>query len=300
MRILIAEDDAMSALMLQHTIRHLGHECVLAQNGLEAWALFQHMAVDVVISDWIMPDMDGIELCRRVRSDSRQGYTYFIFLTMLSDKADVLTGITAGADDYLTKPLDRSDLSMRLLVAERVTTLHQQLAAQTAKLEHLSQQLFQQAHVDALTQLGNRRRLTEDLAAIPGRVARYGQRYAAVMCDLDHFKAYNDHSGHIAGDTVLQLVARTITGYCRTEDFIYRYGGEEFLVIMPEQSLTSAATAAERLREAIEGLGISIPDGLITIRVHKSQYLGHLRSIEQSCGRMNAAQERYLANDVCN
>lgn len=257
MRVLIAEDDNVSRLILLRAVQKFGHECLAARDGLEAWELFQDSDVDMVISDWMMPGMDGIELCRRIRAEDGRPYTYFIFVTALGDKEHLIAGITAGADDYLTKPFDPDELQIRLITAARVTVLHRQLREQRAELERLNSQLFDQARRDPLTQLGNRLRLREDLEALVGRVERYGHGYCAALCDIDFFKAYNDTYGHLAGDEVLALVARTLARGFRRGDTVYRYGGEEFLVILPVASLEAATTAVERVRNEIEALGIA-------------------------------------------
>jgi two-component system, cell cycle response regulator len=256
MRILVAEDDAATCLVLEAAVTSLGHDCVVATNGKEAWRLFEAVDVEVVISDRMMPGMDGVELCRRIRACGRDTYTYFIFLTVFDKKADVLSGMEAGADDYLVKPLDIDDLKMRLLVASRVTSLHRKLSQQSAQLERLNRQLFDQSRTDPLTQLGSRLRLSEDLENIHAKVDRYGHSCCAVMCDVDFFKAYNDSKGHLAGDEVLQAVSRALMNTTRMGDQVYRYGGEEFLILLPEQSLDDGLAAAERYRKAIEQLAI--------------------------------------------
>src|SRR3712207_6410931 len=139
MRILIAEDDAVSRLLLRRSVEQLGHECLVAEDGDAAWGLFQRYEVDVVVSDWMMPGLDGPALCRRIRSHPRQTYTYVILLTALAGKQFLLAGLEAGADDYLTKPLDRDELRARLVTASRVTTLQRQLAEKSAELERLNQ-----------------------------------------------------------------------------------------------------------------------------------------------------------------
>lgn len=259
MRILIAEDDPGSRLILQMAVEQFGHECLIAEDGLEAWTLFRSAQVEVIISDWMMPGMDGIELCRRVRSLARSTYTYFIFVTALVHKSDVLQGIEVGADDYLTKPLDPEELQIRLLVASRITGLHRQMAEQAEQLETLNRQLFQQGRTDPLTQLGNRLRLREDLDMLQARALQYGQTYCAVLCDIDLFKMYNDSYGHLAGDEVLRAVASTILESCRSGDAAYRYGGEEFLLILPVQTLEVAGFVADRLRQAVADLAIAHP-----------------------------------------
>jgi diguanylate cyclase (GGDEF)-like protein len=270
MRILIAEDDEASRMILEAAVRQLGHESVSANDGAEAWRLFQLGKVDAVISDRAMPVMDGFELCRRIRALPGSGYSYFIFLTSFSDKTGIRDGMSVGADDYLGKPLDFDELSARLTVATRLTELHQRLAAQQTELELLNQELFAQARIDPLTQLASRRKLAEDLEMVSGRVERYRERYCAVMCDIDHFKLFNDTYGHPAGDKVLQSVARAMMNACRAGDQVYRYGGEEFLLILPNQSLDGGHVNAERLRSAVEALDIpheASPAKRVTISV---------------------------------
>src|SRR5207247_6324958 len=127
MRILVAEDDTTSRLIIEAAVTSLGHECIVATSGEEAWRLFETADVEVVISDRMMPGMNGLELCRRVRASNKDIYTYFIFLTILDERSDVISGMEAGADDYLIKPLDAVELKLRLHVASRVTALHRQL-----------------------------------------------------------------------------------------------------------------------------------------------------------------------------
>ena len=276
MRILIAEDDPPSRLIHQMTVEKLGYECLVTEDGEEAWELFRSDGADVIISNWMMPETNGVELCQKVREAGRDAYTYFILLTALGDKEHLLKGMNAGADDYLTKPLDADELQVRLISAARVTSLHRQLAEKTQglqnlnlQLEQLNLQLFQQARKDPLTQLGNRLRLRDDLEIMRGEIERYERDYCAVLYDIDFFKAYNDHYGHLEGDEVMIRVANVISEHCRSGDRAYRYGGEEFLVVLPEQSLESAATAAERVRHAIESLAIphnaKKPPGGLTI-----------------------------------
>lgn len=271
MRVLIVEDDAVSRMILRRAVERFGHECLTATDGSEAWEMYQESPeVDVVISDWMMPGLDGPALCEKIRNHAghRDGYPFFIFLTALRDKAHRLEGMQAGADDYLSKPLDRDELEVRLIAAARVTSLHRQLSSQKKELEKLNFELFKQARRDPLTRLGNRLRLREDLETLRAQVERYGHSYSAVLCDVDSFKLYNDRYGHLKGDEVLQKVAEAILQSFRTGDTSYRYGGEEFLIILPEQSLESAALAAERLRRAVEELAIPHEDsksGIVTV-----------------------------------
>lgn len=267
MRILIADDETISRTLLRRSVEHLGHECTAAADGLEAWQKLQERDFDVLISDWMMPGMNGLELCRKVR-ESRQGaYLYFILLTALDGKDSFLEGMEAGADDYLTKPLDRDSLQARLIAAKRITSLHQQLVHQKAELEKLNDYLYRCGRVDALTGVGNRLRMEEDLASLVARVQRYGQKYAFGLCDVDNFKKYNDMYGHGAGDECLREVARMLQKQCRQGDEVYRYGGEEFLVVLPEQTAETAVIAMDRMRGAVEKLKIphqGNPPGVVT------------------------------------
>jgi len=252
LKILMADDSATSRLVLQRALEQLGHEVLVARDGVEAWSSFLLARPSVVISDWIKPGMDGAELCRRIREDSDGPYTYFVMLTSLEDKDDVLDGMRAGADDYLTKPLD--ELEVRLIAAVRVTELHD-------RLEELKRRLHREARVDPLTHVGNRLRLREDLEALAGRIERYGHGSSVALFDIDRFKAFNDTAGHLAGDEVLAAVAAELRRQARRGDEVYRYGGEEFVVIFPEQDTAHTRLAAERMRAAIERLAVDHPEG---------------------------------------
>jgi two-component system, cell cycle response regulator len=272
LRILIAEDDDVSRTLLHCSVQKYGHECLAAEDGAKAWELYRNIPkVDVLISDWMMPGMDGPELCRRIRDDQRDGYTYFIFLTTLGDKQHFLSGFEVGADNYLSKPLDRDELQVRLIAASRVTGLHRKLAEQKAETEKLNSELFAASRQDPLTGLGNRLRLREDLETLSAQARRYGRGCCAMLCDVDYFKLYNDTYGHFAGDEVLVRVANVIAKNLRVGDTAYRYGGEEFLVILPEQDLESARVVAERLRRSVEDLAIvhkpRTPPGPVTVSV---------------------------------
>jgi two-component system cell cycle response regulator len=267
-RILIAEDDTASRLILEAALAGLGHEVIAATDGEQAWRMFQSEKVEAIISDREMPGLNGVDLCRRIRGSDGGRYIYFIFLTSVNDKVGAAEGIRVGADDYLMKPLNRHELEARLMVASRITELYRELADQQVELERLNSQLFRQARIDGLTQVGNRLKMREDLNILVARVAEQGESFCAVMCDVDHFKLYNDEYGHLQGDEVLKKVARTLVQGCRPNDEVYRYGGEEFLLVMPEQSIEAACAAAERHRARIEQLAIpniGSPGTIVTI-----------------------------------
>jgi two-component system, cell cycle response regulator len=256
MKILVAEDSASSRLVIERALVDLGHECILAEDGTQAWEHFQGSGAEVVISDWMMPGIDGDELCRRVRDDPEAPYVYFIILTSLEGRRHVINGMRAGVDDYLTKPFDPAELEARLIAAARVTSLHHRLARQGAELERLNANLFEDSRRDHLTGLGNRKRLDEDLKEWTARAERYGDIFSIALFDVDNFKGYNDSLGHQAGDGVLRSVADTLLRGCRLGDVAYRYGGEELLVAFAGQTLEHAITASERMRAAIETMAI--------------------------------------------
>jgi diguanylate cyclase (GGDEF)-like protein len=292
MRVLVVDDSATARLILQRAVSGLGHECTVAEDGGQGWALYQEAGADVVISDWMMPGIEGDELCRLVRG-SGSAYSYFILVSGLEDKAHILEGMKAGADDYLTKPLDLDDLEACLTAAARVTTLHRKLAEQQTELEHLNAELHDQARLDPLTGTANRLRMQEDLESLEARMARYDHRCAAVLCDVDRFKSYNDVCGHLAGDRVLRAVADALVDACRGGDTVYRYGGEEMLVVLPEQDRQAALAAGERMRRAVEALGLPHPgvgsDAVVTISVGVTLWMPQDGSWESALRRADSA-----------
>src|SRR5439155_17566830 len=156
MKVLIADDSAVPRLILEKLLAAMGHETVSAADGEEAWERYRAFAPDVVLSDWLMPRVDGIELCRRIRADQADRYTYFILLTAMTEVEHVITAMAAGADDFMVKPLEKTALEAALIGARRVTTLHEELRLQRAALERLNRLLFDDARRDSLTLLGNR------------------------------------------------------------------------------------------------------------------------------------------------
>jgi two-component system cell cycle response regulator len=265
LKILVADDDATSRLIITTAVSNLGHECETVSEGTQAWDAFRLCRPDVVISDWMMPGKSGLELCSSIRSDPSGSYTYFIMVTRHDGREQILEGMGAGADDYLTKPLNAEDLEARLIAAARVTSLHRQLGHQRSELESLNAELAAVARRDPLTGLANRRALDEDLEVLEARVTRYGHRYCMAVLDIDHFKAYNDSCGHQAGDQVLEKVAKVLKADVRIGDSLYRYGGEEFLCIFPEQSVRTAALAVQRMRARLERQAIPHPDSPLDV-----------------------------------
>ena len=239
-----------------------------AANGHEAWAKFRQFEPQVLVTDRRMPGLDGLQLCRAVRDSEQNSYTYIVMLTSLARQDEILAGIDAGADDYVIKPLDPFALHSRLLVAHRVTSLHLELSRYRAELA-------KQAQTDPLTRLNNRLKLAEDLDRLHQSSVRYGRDYSLALCDIDFFKSYNDTYGHQAGDSALQAVAEVLAAFRRQGDGIYRYGGDEILLVLPEQPASAAASALERFRATVQGLGIThstSPAGVLTISVGISSF----------------------------
>jgi two-component system, cell cycle response regulator len=255
-RIIVVDDDPASRQDVLSGLDKLGYEAVEVADGEAAWAAYQEQRADVVICDRSMPGVDGLELVRRIRAGTEPEYTYVILLTPPAQRVQVLEGMEAGADGYLAKPVDAFDLQTAMIAASRVTSLHRQLARYRVELERLNADLAQLARTDALTRLGNRLRFDEDLTELHWRCARYGWSYCLAVCDLDRFKVYNDTHGHLAGDEALRRIAATVAAATRRGDGVYRYGGEEFVVILPEQSLEAGLAAAERIRTAVEEQGV--------------------------------------------
>jgi two-component system chemotaxis response regulator CheY len=255
-RILIADDDGTSRLLLKAMATKLGHECLVATDGTSAWDLLSAEGFDVLLTDWMMPGLEGPELCRRVRQEQNGRYVYIVMITGLGNPEQVLQGMSAGADDYLIKPVDPFAVQTRLVAAERVTGLHRQVESFRAQLEHANLELLGRSLTDALTGLGNRRRMDEDLTSAHARAGRDQHPYSIALFDIDHFKLYNDHYGHLAGDEALRQVARCLNHTVRSGERVYRYGGEEFLLLLPSCDMQDATATADRLRREIAGANV--------------------------------------------
>lgn len=238
-KVLIAEDNAVSAKILQKNILDWGYEVVLAKDGKEAWLALKNEGIKLAVLDWMMPEISGIQLCRKIRENDHQGedqeYTYIILLTAKDEQKDLIQGFSAGADDYITKPFHHLELKARLKTGKRIIDLQKQLQEQASR--------------DGLTGLWNRKRMFRILDKEINRAKRDNLPVAIIMIDIDKFKAINDTHGHHVGDLVLQEVAATLKKSVRNYDEIIRYGGDEFLAILPNCSLAKAESIAERLRQ---------------------------------------------------
>jgi len=272
LRVLVAQADDDARQDLAREIRRLGHRTRTARNQSEAESMHGADRADVVFADWDLGGIDGIELCRRIRATGdEKPYTHFIGLTHRLDHEAILRATTAGADDVLLLPVDPEALRLRLISARRIIDQYRKLAERNNVLRRQSEASFQAARIDPLTQVANRLRLSEDLGALWARARRYGHHYSAALCDIDWFKTYNDHYGHLEGDRVLVRVAEAIRRGLRLGDGLYRYGGEEFLVLLPEQSLDEACVAMDRVRRNVERLAIPTVGGVLTISIGVSE-----------------------------
>jgi two-component system, cell cycle response regulator len=245
MRVLIADDDPVSRQMLARMLSSWRYDVIAASDGDEARAILQwDDPPRLVILDWMMPGLTGPELCRQLREDPREAYAYILLLTARSDKHDVIEGMKSGADDYITKPFDTEELKVRLRAGRRILDLEDELVAAREALRD-------QAMHDPLTGLWNRYSILDMLRRELARAAREERSVGVVMADIDHFKQINDTFGHLAGDAVLQDAARRLEGALRPYDVVGRYGGEEFLIVLPSSNRALVMQQAERLRSAI-------------------------------------------------
>ncbi len=243
--ILIAEDDRMFRVLLQSWLEDRGYQVTLAQNGQQAWALLQsETAPKLVILDWMMPGMTGLEICQQLRARSDLQYRYVLLLTARNQKQDLVAGLEAGADDYLSKPFDALELHARLQVGRRILDLQEQLLAAQEALR------FEATH-DFLTGVWNGAAILQALEREIERAARMQTSLGIMMLDLDNFKQVNDVHGHLAGDEVLRAAARRIAEAVRVYDLVGRYGGEEFLVLTPGCVPPALQQQAERVRASL-------------------------------------------------
>ena len=254
LRVLAAEDNPLFQSVLRNMLTKWGYEATVAHNGKEAWQALQSPdAPRLAILDWMMPGMDGVEVCRRVRAEIREPYIYILLLTARTEAQDLVDGMEAGADDYLTKPFNAHELRVRLRAGRRIIDLQEQLLLTQAALR-------EQATHDSLTGLRNRLSILETLQIELARAAREVQPIAALMVDLDRFKDVNDTYGHLAGDMVLREAARRMKAAVRCYDAVGRYGGEEFLIVLPGSEGPAARSQAERIRDAIGSEPFPIPN----------------------------------------
>lgn len=258
-KILVADDDLTSRLILSSTLKKFGYEPIVVANGKSALEALQgDDALTLAILDWMMPEMDGIEVVRAVKTLDRDIQPYIIMLTTKTDKEDVITGLESGADDYIRKPFDAEELWARIRVGIRTVELQRRLVESQKRLEY-------EAIHDPLTGVLNRRGILERLEEELERAYRRGTFLGVALLDLDHFKKINDTYGHQTGDQVLQGFVRIIQTHSRPYDILGRIGGEEFLFIVPEVNEQEVRGILDRILRAVAESPITTPAGMIHI-----------------------------------
>lgn len=271
MRILIADDDPVSRCLLEELLTEWGHEVVACGDGAEAWAVLQGSAPPLLaILDWVMPSLDGLELCRRIRRQPATSYVYVILLTSRTGKENLLAGMEAGADEYLSKPYDPQELRLRIRAGQRIVELERALRLQATH--------------DPLTGAWNRGAVLEILQRDLSRAQREGLTITAIMVDVDHFKHINDTWGHQIGDVVLREVVMRLAQSLRPYDALGRYGGEEFLIVVLNVPVTSVVHLAERLRTCTADLPVQTSVGKVAVTIS----LGV--ATEESAGDVDATE----------
>ncbi len=245
LKVLVADDSVVYRKLVEQAFTDANYSLLVAQSGQEAIDLLGQHIPAIVITDWMMPDLTGIELCQHIRARSQNPYTYVIILTSVSAKEYVVKGLAAGADDYLTKPFHPEELLARVEVGRRLVELHRQVEAKNRLLEEL-------ALTDSLTGLPNRRAIDEWAPRQLSGASRHGFPFWVVMADLDNFKSVNDSSGHDAGDKVLKRFADILKTNSRRSNICGRIGGEEFLFILTHADKENVVSVVERVRKQFE------------------------------------------------
>jgi two-component system cell cycle response regulator len=245
MKILIADDESVSRRMLQGLLGKWGYEVIPAEDGNAAWEKLKAPdAPRMALLDWMMPGQNGVDVCRALRKLRPEPYTYILLLTAKDAKESVVEGLESGADDYLTKPFNPQELKARIRVGLRLLDLEDNLVQAREAMR------FKATH-DTLTGVWNRGAILETLEREVWRSRREGLSLGALIADLDHFKSVNDTYGHLAGDSVLREVTKRMQADVRPYDAVGRYGGEEFLILLPGCNGPDTREKAERLRETI-------------------------------------------------
>ena len=261
MQILIADDDPVARRMIEAFLSQWGFETVAAEDGNEAWKILQQKNPPrLAILDWMMPGMDGLQICREVRKLTERPYIYLLLLTGKDQKDDIAKGLEAGADEYLCKPFDPTEVKARVRSACRVLELHERMIATLEKLR------IEVTH-DTLTSVWNRSAILDILQRELARSERESSPVSVVIADVDHFKQINDKHGHQAGDAALREVTVKMQSQVRPYDSLGRYGGEEFLVVAPGCDLNGGKVFAERLRVAVSHEPIETTQGPIPVTV---------------------------------
>ena len=294
MRVLVVEDDRAMLVLLEAMLKAAGHEVLVARNGVEAMHAVGQQRPQLVITGWTMPKMDGITLCRKLRSDPALRDVYLIILTIQESVDRLVEAFDAGADDYLVKPVAQKIFFARLRAAQRVVRLQEELAFDREQLLRFSkdlavsnERLQRLALTDALTELPNRRFAMERFEQEWALSKRGDRTLSCMMVDIDNFKPINDKYGHQAGDEALKLVASALRQSARTQDVVCRFGGEEFVVICPDTGIEAAHKCAERLRLNVAALKFKSQEASIklTVSIGVAQKNEGIASVEELLSR---------------
>ncbi len=280
MRILLVDDDHFQRALLEMVVKKTGYDVVSAQDGAIAWKMMEEERFRMVITDWLMEGMDGIELIKRIRAADWPGYTYTLLITAREGRSSIIDGLRSGADDYLAKPFDEEELLARIAIGERVL--------------RLEDKLVEQAQRDALTGLFNRRALYDHIRREMSRASRSGLSMGLIMADIDHFKHINDTWGHISGDRVLVHLAEIMREATRGYDHIGRWGGEEFMILLPDADHEQTRLVAERIRSSVETQSVRSVSGeeiRMTVSLGYGAFLPdrEWKEIEPMISRVDAA-----------
>lgn len=261
MKLLIADDSRVSRMMLLAITEKWGYEVILAEDGEQAWQIMQQdNAPQLLLLDWEMPKMNGIEVCKRVIASNNKTPVYILLLTSRTASADIVEGLSQGANDYISKPFDSAELQVRLQVGKRMLEMQD-------KLNKTLDELTVLASYDALTGVLNRRAIMAALPVEIKRIKRQQQILCIGMCDIDNFKIINDTYGHLVGDEVLKEVTKRMQGILRDYDLIGRYGGEEFLLFTPVDDIENSTAMFQRICEVIAAQPVKANDLLIPVTI---------------------------------
>ncbi|MGR5252903.1 diguanylate cyclase [Vibrio astriarenae] len=271
MRILLVDDVQLDRMQLAIRLKQQGHNVEAVSSGREALQVFCEFDPELILLDITMPEMDGFEVARRIREQDND-WRPIIFLSSHEEPHFIAKAIDAGGDDYLIKPVDRVVLNAKLTAMQRIAMMRRELQSTSSELERVNYRLLKQVNEDGLTKLFNRRFMDEQLQKVVNFHGRHDIPFALILFDVDHFKPFNDNYGHIEGDKCLIRISDAINNlFTRTEEYVGRYGGEEFVVLLANTDVPKLAKACERIHQAIAGLNIANNGSLVSDRVTVSQ-----------------------------